>query len=103
MVVEVLGLCLLAHTAKKQSKNFWRKTYPELAREIVKLLDENCGITATNVANYYHLDRSTAEIVCKQMVRENKMRKVIDNKVTLYFPCENSEKPLTRNPRCATM
>lgn len=100
---EFLALCIFIHAAKKESKNFWTKVYPELAREIVKLLDENCGITATTIANYYHLDRSTVEMVCKQMVRENKMRKVIDDKITLYFPCKNSENPLTRDPRCATM
>lgn len=62
------------------------KAYRELAKEIIELLDENCGITATTLANYCHYDRNIIEQMCEQMVKDNKMRKVIDDGVNLYFP-----------------
>lgn len=61
------------------------KAYRELAKEIVELLDENCGITATTLANYCHYDRSVIEMMCEQMVKDNKMKKVVDDGINLYF------------------
>lgn len=62
------------------------KAYRELAREIIELVDEKCGITATTIANYCHYDRSTVKMMCEQMVKDNKMRKVVDDGINLYFP-----------------